>query len=110
MVDRIDQTDAVFRALADPTRREMVKRVSHGDCTVSELAEPFAMSLTGASKHIGILEEAGLLKRRKEGRERVCSFDPAGLFALRRWTEHYVKFWDYRLDALDRALKEDGNE
>ena len=110
MVEYGNQVDAVFRALADPTRRQILGRIARGDCTVSDLAEPLAMSLAGASKHIGILEEAGLLSRRKEGRERICSLDPSGLSALRDWTQQYARFWDERLDALDRALKETSNE
>ncbi len=110
MVEHSDRIDAVFRALADATRREILDRVSSRDLTVGELAEPLAMTLAGTSKHIGILEDAGLLVRRKVGRERICSLDPSGLYALRDWTRQYARFWDDRLDALDHALKEDGNE
>ncbi|XUU60374.1 ArsR/SmtB family transcription factor [Erythrobacter sp. HA6-11] len=105
---RIDQ-DALFRALADPSRRQIVERLSQGECTVGALAEPMNMSLAGASKHIGVLEEAGVLRREKRGRERVCKLDPNALFALRDWVERYAVFWDERLDALDKALKENGD-
>lgn len=100
----------MFRALADPTRRLMLERLARGDQTVGELADPLAMSLAGASKHIGVLEEAGLVRREKKGRERICSLDPAGLYAVRDWVERYSKFWKERLDALEDALKEDGDE
>lgn len=110
MVEYLVDPDALFKALADPSRRRMVETLSHGERTVGELAKPFDMSLAGASKHIGILEEAGLVQRKKRGRERICRLDPKALFALRDWVERYSAFWDARLDALDQALKESGNE
>ncbi len=100
----------MFRALGDPTRLSMVERLSHGPATVSELAEPLAMSLAGASKHVGVLEAAGLLVRTKRGRERVCDLQPDALFAARDWVQRYTVFWNERLDALGEALKEDGND
>ena len=78
--------------------------------TVGELADPLQMSLAGASKHIGVLVDAGLVRQSKRGREKLCSLDPAGLLQVRDWVERYSAFWKTRLDALDAALKEDGDE
>lgn len=105
-----NRPDDTFRALADPSRRLMIERLSQGDHTVGELAEPLEMTLAGASKHVGVLEQAGLIVREKRGRERVCTLRPQALFELRAWVERYSTFWDARLDALDRALKEDDDE
>ena len=107
MVERID---TVFRALGDPIRLQIVQTLSDGPATVSELAEPHEMTLAGTSKHIGVLEAAGLIIREKKGRERICSLRPEALFAARDWVERYSRFWNERLDALDDALKEDGDE
>lgn len=110
MVEHQDAIDSVLRALADPNRRAMVQQLSEGERTVGELAAPLEMTLAGASKHIGVLEKAGLVTRHRRGRERVCSLQPAALWQLRDWVSHYAAFWDARLDALDKALKEDGDE
>ena len=107
MVESKPAIDSVFRALGDPSRLSMIERLSHGPATVGELAEPLAMSLAGASKHVGVLEKAGLLGRTKRGRERVCELKPHALFAARDWVQHYTTFWNERLDALEIALKED---
>lgn len=110
MVDNKPSLDKLFRALGDPTRLRMVEELARGEQTVGELARPANMTLAGASKHVGVLEEAGLIKREKRGRERVCSLRREAIFAARDWVEHYAKFWNERLDALDAALKEDGDE
>lgn len=110
MVEHDSGPDAVFRALADPTRRRMIEHLSRQDATIGELADPFAMTFAGASKHVGVLEQAGLVVRTKRGRERVCSLRPDALLVARDWVERYATFWDGRLDVLDRALKEDGDE
>ena len=110
MVEETSNIDSIFRALGDPSRLSMVERLSRGPATVGELAEPLAMSLAGASKHVGVLETAGLLVRTKRGRERVCELKPTALFAARDWVQLYTGFWNERLDALDKALEEDGNE
>lgn len=107
MVEHPDSQDQVFRALADATRRAMIEQLSHGDASVSKLAEPFDISLAAASKHVGILEESGLIVRTKQGRSRICSLQPQRLAAARDWVQRYAAFWDQRLDALDAALKED---
>jgi DNA-binding transcriptional ArsR family regulator len=97
--------DAVFHALADPTRRAMLARLATGESTVGELAAPFEMSLAAASKHVKTLEGAGLLARRVEGRVHRCRLDPAGLLRAGRWLRHYERFWTERLDALDALLQ-----
>lgn len=109
MVEYRVDPDALFRALADPSRRRMVESLSRAEQTVGELAAPLAMTLAGASKHVGILEDAGLLHREKRGRERVCRLDPAALFVLRDWVERNAGLWEARFDGLDAALKEDGD-
>ncbi len=108
MVEKSD-LDEVLKALADPTRRAMIQRLSEGERTVGELAKPLSMSLAGASKHVGVLEQAGLISREKRGRERVCALRPLALFPLRDWVAHYACFWDARFDALGVALQEDGD-
>ncbi|MDE1466880.1 ArsR/SmtB family transcription factor [Aurantiacibacter sp. D1-12] len=102
--------DDVLKALADSTRRVMIQRLSEGERTVGELAEPLSMSLAGASKHVGVLESAGLITRERRGRERVCSLRPNALRELRDWVAHYAEFWDSRLNALDAALRADNAE
>lgn len=106
----VEESPDIFRALADPTRRAMIEQLSRADSTIGELARPHDMSFAGASKHVGVLEASGLVTRRKRGRERVCSLRVQGLFALRDWVERHAAFWDERLDALDKAMMEDGDE
>lgn len=105
--------DEVFHALAHGARREMVGRLAEGDLTVGELAEPLAMSLAAASKHVKVLERAGLLRRRVEGRRHVCRLQPGPLASATEWLHFYEGFWAERLDSLetlfppDRDPKED---
>lgn len=101
-----ERLDDVFHALSDTTRRDMLRRLATREHTVSELAEPFHMSLAAASKHIRTLEDAGLIKRTVEGRTHRCRIEPAPLHGIGRWLRHYERFWNQRLDALERALKE----
>ncbi|MFN2100872.1 ArsR/SmtB family transcription factor [Altererythrobacter sp. MF3-039] len=110
MVEYRVEPDGIFKALSDPTRRKMIESLSEADQTIGQLAKPHAISFAAASKHVGVLEKAGVVTRRKRGRERVCSLNPAGLLAARDWVERYSVFWSQRLDALDAALKEDGDE
>jgi DNA-binding transcriptional ArsR family regulator len=98
------QLDRVFSALSDPTRRAMLRRLASGERTVGELAQPFAMSFAAAAKHVKVLEEAGLLRRRIEGRSHRCRIDPRPLARADRWLAHYQRFWTARLDDLERAL------
>lgn len=100
-----DRLDTVFRALSDATRRAMLERLAEGARSVGELAAPFAMSLPAASKHVKILERAGLLRRTVQGRQHLCELDAAPLHGGLEWIRHYEKFWNARLDALERALR-----
>ena len=99
-----DELDAMFTALADPTRRAIVARLTSGDATVNELAEPFAMSVQAVSKHIGVLERAGLVSRRRSRQTRPCHLEPDRLTPAIGWIEHNRKVWDERLDRLEQHL------
>ncbi|MGB0956008.1 MAG: ArsR/SmtB family transcription factor [Panacagrimonas sp.] len=102
MVDKeTTELDRTFRALADPTRRAMLRRLSQGECTVSTLAQPHDMSLAAISKHVKALERAGLIRQRIEGRERYCQLQTAKLSAAMEWLRYYEQFWNERLQALD---------
>ena len=101
--------DAVFSALADPTRRAILDRLSRGQARVTDIAAPFDMSLAAASKHIKVLERAGLVRRAVHGRTHVCRLDPTPLAAADEWLRFYEQFWNLKLDALEALLKaEDG--
>ncbi|MCZ8183962.1 MAG: metalloregulator ArsR/SmtB family transcription factor [Beijerinckiaceae bacterium] len=100
--------DAVFHALGDATRRRMLADLAHGERTVGQLAQPFAMSLAAASKHIKTLESAGLIRREVRGRTHLCRLDPGPLAEAHQWLGFYQRFWTSRLDALERLLREDG--
>lgn len=99
--------DTVFHALGDATRRQMLRELTRGERTVSELAEPFAMSLAAASKHIKALENAGLIRREVRGRTHVCSLEPGPLASAHEWLGFYERYWTGRLDVLERLLLED---
>lgn len=96
--------DSVFHALADPTRRAMLRLLAEGERMIGELAAPFAMTLPAASKHVRVLERSGLVRRRIEGRAHICSIEPAPLAAALDWLRFYEAFWNDRLDALDEFL------
>ena len=104
----MDSQDAVFRALADPTRREMLRRLAGREQTVGELADPFRMSLAAASKHVKTLERAGLVRRTVEGRTHRCRLDAAPLAEAQEWIRFYERFWGERLDALESLLRAEG--
>jgi len=97
--------DDVFHALADPTRREMLRSLASGELNIGELAAPFRMSFAAASKHVKVLESAGLVRRRVQGRSHICRIEPAPLAAAEEWLHYYARFWTERLDALDAMLK-----
>jgi len=97
--------DAVFHALSDPTRRAMLHSLSGSQHTVGELAAPFDISLAAASKHIKVLERAGLVRRRIEGRTHVCSLDAGPMHAGMEWIRHYEKYWNQRLDVLQGLIE-----
>lgn len=108
MVDsRSTVLDAVFHALSDPTRREMLASLAREPQKVGELAEPFDISLAAASKHIKVLERAGLVERSIEGRTHLCRLRVRPLHAGIEWLRHYERFWKGRLDALESLLRED---
>jgi DNA-binding transcriptional ArsR family regulator len=97
--------DDVFHALADATRRQMLRSLASRERTVSELAEPFRISLAAASKHIKALERAGLVRRTVQGRTHFCRLDPKPLGAAHDWLAFYEQFWNERLDALEALLR-----
>ncbi len=94
------QLDAALAAVADPTRRAIVARLAQGPTTVGDIAEPFDMSLPAISKHLTVLERAGLIDREKVGRERHCRLRPAPLEAVSSWVQQYAVFWQHQLDSL----------
>lgn len=98
--------DAVFHALGDATRRRMLRELTTGARTVSQLAEPFEMSLAAASKHIKALEGAGLIRREVRGRTHVCHLEPGPLASANAWLAFYERFWNSRLDTLEQLLRE----
>lgn len=101
-----DTLSATFAALADPTRRAILARLAHGECSVSELAEPFDMSLPAVSKHLRVLERAGLVVQRREAQWRPCRLEAGPLKEVADWTEHYRRLWEERFDRLDDYLQE----
>lgn len=105
MVTNTQRLDRVFGALSDPTRRAILARLAHGERTVGELAEPFDVSRPAISKHLRVLERAGLVRRTPEGRISRCALDASPLRVAADWVEHYREFWEGRLDALARYLE-----
>lgn len=101
-----ENLDKVFRALADPTRRAMLRALGAEDRSVGELAAPHRMSLAAASKHLKVLENAGLVDRTVAGRRHRVRLAPRALAEAREWLEYYERFWNRRLDALDKLLRE----
>src|SRR5687768_12793951 len=102
----LDPLSATFSALADPTRRAILARLSRGEATVTELAEPFDMSMPAISKHLKVLERAGLIERGREAQWRPCRLQAEPLKDAANWMEHYRRFWDESFDRLDSYLKE----
>jgi DNA-binding transcriptional ArsR family regulator len=102
----VDQLSATFAALADPTRRAILARLVAGECSVTELAEPFDMSLPAVSKHLRVLERAGLIARRREAQWRRCRIEGSPLKEVADWAERYRHVWEERLDRLDQYLQQ----
>ena len=100
------QLDATFSALSDPTRRAILARLSRGETTVSELAAPFAMSLPAVSKHLKVLERAGLIERGREAQWRPCRLNSEPLKEASAWLDHYRRFWEESLERLDDYVRE----
>jgi|SRR5687767_4784495 DNA-binding transcriptional ArsR family regulator len=101
-----DRLSVIFSALADPTRRAILARLSEGDATVNELAEPFEISLPAISRHLKVLEHAGLISRSRNAQWRSSSLEAAPLREATEWMERYRQFWDESLDRLDAHLKQ----
>lgn len=104
MVD--DRLSTIFAALADPTRRAILARLARGEASVTELAEPFAMTLPAVSKHLKVLERAGLIERGREAQWRPCRLDPAPLKEAADWLELYRRYWDESFDKLAGYLRD----
>src|SRR5919201_3553715 len=102
----IDHLSVTFAALADPTRRAILARLASGDASVTELAEPFDMSMPAISKHLKVLEKAGLIARGREAQWRPCRFEPAPLRDVSEWVDRHRRMWEERLDRLDDYLRE----
>src|SRR5580704_2570896 len=106
MTARQDQMDATFTALADPTRRAIISLLAQGDATVNELAAPFAMTLPGISKHLKVLERAGIITRSRHAQFRPCHLERAALDAAAGWIDEHRRIWTERFDKLDEHLRQ----
>lgn len=102
----VGRLDASFAALSDATRRGVLERLGRGDASITDLAQTFRMTLTGMRKHVGVLEEAGLVTTRKKGRVRTCMLGPRRLEEAMAWLETYRRMWDARFDELDTLVQE----
>ena len=102
----MDQLSTTFAALADPTRRAILARLATGECSVTELAEPFDMSMPAVSKHLRVLERAGLIVRGREAQWRPCRIQPKPLKQVAEWTDAYRHIWEQRFDRLESYLQE----
>ena len=105
-----DELNLVFSALSDPTRRSILERLSRGEASVGELAEPFDMSLPAISKHLGVLEHAGLLSRERDGRFFRCMLHAEPMRNAALWMERYRRFWSQQFDALEAYLSQEDLE
>jgi DNA-binding transcriptional ArsR family regulator len=102
----LDQLSTTFAALADPTRRAILARLLSGECSVTELAEPFDVSMPAVSKHLRVLERAGLIARRREAQWRPCRIEAGPLKDVANWTDRYRHVWEARLDRLDEYVQQ----
>ena len=100
-----DQLSTTFAAIADPTRRAILAQLASGECSVTELAEPFDMSMPAVSKHLRVLERAGLIVRGREAQWRPCRIEASPLKEVAEWADHYRHIWEGRLDRLDTYLQ-----
>jgi DNA-binding transcriptional ArsR family regulator len=107
MVEQSAELDVVFRALAHDARRDMLRRLADRELTVGELAAPLTMSLPAASKHLQVLERAGLVQRTVMGRRHVCRLDPGPLAGADEWLRFYERYWNEQLDALERIFDDE---
>lgn len=104
MVESLVEVDVVFHALSNATRRDMLARLRRSDLTVGQLAEPLTVSLAAASKHVAVLERAGLVQRTVQGRTHVCRLTPGPLASAAAWLDTYETYWNERLNALEQVL------
>jgi DNA-binding transcriptional ArsR family regulator len=102
----VDQLSTTFAALADPTRRAILARLASGECSVTELAEPFEMTMPAVSKHLRVLERAGLIGRGREAQWRPCRIEAAPLKEVAEWTERYRQIWEQHFDSLELYLQQ----
>jgi DNA-binding transcriptional ArsR family regulator len=102
----VDQLSTIFAALADPTRRAILARLAQGEASVKELAEPFAISAPAVTKHLKVLQRAGLITQGRQAQWRPCRLEAAPLKAVAEWTEEFRRFWDARYDRLDAYLEQ----
>ena len=102
----IDQLSTTFAAVSDPTRRAILARLALGETSVKELSEPFAISAPSITKHLKVLERAGLIKRSREAQWRPCRLEAAPLRAISEWVEHYRQFWELKFNRLDHYLSD----
>src|SRR6201995_6014840 len=105
MIGKLDRLSETFQALADPTRRAILARLALGESSVNELAAPFDMSLPAVSKHLKVLERAGLISRSRDAQYRPCKLEAQNLKGVDEWLEEYRRFWEARLDRLEAYLK-----
>jgi DNA-binding transcriptional ArsR family regulator len=106
MLKESPELDLMFQALADPTRRAMVDRMTQGPASVSDLARPFAMTLAAVMQHLRVLEESGLVRTQKEGRVRTCRIEPSAMRTAEDWIAERRATWEMRLDRLGELLEE----
>lgn len=106
VLERSDRLDLVFHALAHPARRAILRQLADGERNLSELAAPLAMTFPAATKHVRVLEQARLVRRRVSGRQHLCRLEAAPLKAATRWTAQFRKHWESRFDALDSVVDE----
>lgn len=105
-----NRLDSTFQALADPTRRGMLANLALGEKSIGELGEPFRMSFAGAAKHVKVLESAGLIARRKDGRRQICTLKAEPLAEAEAWLRQWERFWTGRLDRLEALINSDKQE
>lgn len=105
----VERLDATFHALADRTRRGMLADLALGEKSIGELAAPYSMSFAGASKHVQVLERAGLVSRRKAGRTQICRIEAAPLAQAEQWLKQWERFWTGRLDALEQLIAQESD-
>ncbi|MEU8899656.1 metalloregulator ArsR/SmtB family transcription factor [Nocardia sp. NPDC048505] len=102
-----ERLDALFHALSHPTRRGMLRQLAEHECSVGELAEPYAMTFAGASKHVQVLERAGLVRRSVRGRIHLCRLEAGPIRDGAEWMRYYERFWTERIDRLEQLLREE---